>query len=87
MKENSFEKMTTEELKKGIKTNNLVSGLLGGMLLVLICLNIFNIINGNSGFTSLTIPVALLPILLLPINNLNKMKSELKKREAIDMNR
>ncbi|TAF95250.1 MAG: redox-active disulfide protein 2 [Cytophagia bacterium] len=81
MKENSYAKMSDETLKKNIKTTTFVAGLLGGALFVLFCIKIYNYVQEGLSVGLIT-PIALLPILLLNINNINKMKAELKSRDG-----
>ena len=81
MKENPYAKMSDETLKKNTKAGTFVTGLLGGALFVLFCINIYNYT--QTDFTPLFIvPIALLPILILNITNIKKMKAELKLREG-----
>jgi hypothetical protein len=78
MKKN-YAEMSTEDLKKSIKTSTFVSGLLGGALLFSLILNIF--INKKSIWDSIITPLCLLPILLVVYQPMKEMKKELKSRE------
>jgi hypothetical protein len=81
MKQSSFSKMSDEALKKGISTATILSAMLGGTLIVLLGLTIYNY--PQQGFSPLSIiPFALSPILFLNISNVMKMKAELKSRES-----
>lgn len=80
MKNNKFSEMTTEELIKNQKTLKLVNTIFAVVLFMLFALNIFIVF--MKGFSAMNVvPIALLPILFLNINNLKEIKRELESRE------
>ncbi|MFN3847980.1 MAG: redox-active disulfide protein 2 [Spirosomataceae bacterium] len=81
MKENSYSKMSTEQLKKTIGVSSAITGMLGVMLLILAGMAIYNKVQENNGSLSIAVPLALSPILFLNLVNIKNMKDELKKRE------
>lgn len=71
--------LSNEELIKSEKKVKTITLLLAGALLVLFLANIF--LTFKKGFTAMSvIPIALLPILILNINNWNALKKEIKSR-------
>lgn len=79
MENKKLQELSTEELRKREKTTKLVTYMFAGILLFLFCINIFNSI--KKGFSALNaVPFALLPILLLNVNNLKEIKKELNAR-------
>jgi hypothetical protein len=79
MKIKNFTEMTTEKLLEQTKSVKALTGLLGGMLLVLFCTGLF--LSYNKGFNVfLIIPFALLPIVILNVNTLKEIKKELDSR-------
>lgn len=82
MKENSYSKMTTEQLKKTISATTAITGMLGAMLLVLIGMIVYNKIQENNGSLSIAVPLCLSPIFFLNLINIGNMKKELKNREV-----
>lgn len=73
-----LQNLSTEEIQKKIKTTRIVFGILAGMIVVLLLLNVFLAYVGKSA--NFVTPLALSPILLLGYNSLKKMKEELAKR-------
>lgn len=80
MQSNKLTELTNEELLKRKKTTKLVTGLLLGMLAVLVVLNVINIINGKQNFSSIAVPIALLPIAIINFNSIKEIDKELKSR-------
>jgi 1,4-dihydroxy-2-naphthoate octaprenyltransferase len=81
MESKKLQDLSTEELQKKEKTTKFLTGMLGGVLSMLFCLNIYTGI--TKGFSSLTaVPFALLPILILNIKNLKDIKKELDVRSG-----
>jgi len=71
--------MSNEELLKNQRIIKLLAGMLGGALLVLFGAGLY--ITFTKGFSPLFITsVALMPILIININNLNEIKKEIKAR-------
>jgi multisubunit Na+/H+ antiporter MnhE subunit len=66
MKKN-YAEMSTEDLKKSIKTTGFVTGLLTGALLVSVFINIF--LNNKNAWRALIVPLALSPIVIINFNN------------------
>ncbi len=80
MKNTKFSEMTTEELIKNQKTLKTVNSIFAVVLLMLFALNVYIVL--RKGFSAMNVvPVALLPILFLNINNLKEIKRELESRE------
>jgi len=80
MKNTKFSEMTTEELIKNQKTLKTVNTIFAVVLLMLFSLNVYIVL--RKGFSAMNVvPVALLPILFLNINNLKEIKRELESRE------
>ena len=79
MKNEKFANKTTEELIRDEKTLKVITTIFGGMLFVLFIMGIF--LSFRQGFTALSVvPIALLPILIININNWNAIKKEIKSR-------
>lgn len=74
--------LTAEELKKRLKIAKTVTGLFAGALLILFFASTY--LAFAKKFTPLTIvPVALLPLLILNITSLAKIKSEIIARKNL----
>ncbi|WP_223861018.1 hypothetical protein [Spirosoma validum] len=80
---NPFSQMSVEKLQKQAKTIKLVTGMLAGMLAVLLVMAI--LLSIKKGFSTLVVvPFGLLPIVLINVNSLKQIKKELESRgEAI----
>lgn len=79
MKDQKIQEMSTEALLKQKKIAEAVTGLLAGALTVLFIVTIALFV--KKGFTPLLIiPFALLPILVLNVNNRQAIKKELNLR-------
>ena len=64
MESKKLQELSIEELQKREKATKLLTGMFGGALSVLLCLNIYNGL--KKGFNSLgAVPFALIPILIL----------------------
>ena len=75
----NFSNLTTEDLIKKKKSTTFSTGLLGGVLIALLVITIFQTM--NKGATALlAIPFALLPILIKSYNQVKSMDKELKNR-------
>lgn len=80
MKSNKFQDMSREALLKQQKTAKFLTGLLVGGLLTLFAINIY--LGITKGFSSVVaIPFALLPIVVLNVNNLKQIEQELANRK------
>jgi Flp pilus assembly protein TadB len=80
MKTKNFAEMSTEKLLEQTKSIKALTGLLGGMLLVLFFTGGY--IFSTKGFNVfLIIPLALLPIVILNVKTLKEIKKELDSRE------
>ncbi|NTS40325.1 redox-active disulfide protein 2 [Flavisolibacter sp. BT320] len=74
--------LTAEELKNRLKITRTVTGLFAGALLILFFVSTY--LAFTKKFTPLTIvPVALLPLLILNITSLAKIKSEIIARKNL----
>ncbi|GGD50748.1 hypothetical protein GCM10011514_13770 [Emticicia aquatilis] len=80
MENKKLTELSNEELLKRKKTTKFVTGLLLGMLTLLVILNIVNIINGKQNWTALTVPLALIPIAIINFNSIKEINKELKSR-------
>ena len=79
MTEIKLENLSNEELLKRQKMVSVVTYTLIGMLLVLFCLGLF--LTFTKSFTPLTVvPLALMPIVIINLGNIKKIKAELKLR-------
>ena len=79
MKNTKFSEMTTEELIKNQKTLKTVNTIFAVVLLMLFALNVYIVL--RKGFSAMNVvPIALLPILFLNLNNLKEIKKELDSR-------
>lgn len=79
MTEVKLEELSNEELLKRERMVTTVTYTLAGMLLLLFGLGIF--LTFKKGFTALTVvPIALLPIVIINLANIKKIKAERKLR-------
>ena len=83
MKSENLKELSVEELLKQQKTIKVVTGSLAGMLIVLLGLGIFLTFQKTSFAAFIVIPIALLPIVILNLTTLNKIKEELNLRERV----
>lgn len=82
MKQQKISTLNTEELLKLQKSIKVITYMLAGTLFFLFCFTLY--LTFKNGFNALTIiPVALLPIVFLNLNNLKEIKKELKSRESL----
>lgn len=80
MKNENLGLQNTESLQKKQKLLKMITGLLGGMLIVLLVLGIY--ISFKKGFSALVVvPIALMPILMLNVISIKNIGKELKSRE------
>ncbi|SFF28956.1 redox-active disulfide protein 2 [Spirosoma endophyticum] len=76
---NQFSQMSVEKLQQQAKTIKLVTGMLAGMLAVLLVMAI--LLSIKKGFSPLVVvPFALLPIVIINVNSLKQIKKELESR-------
>ncbi|RZL32182.1 MAG: redox-active disulfide protein 2 [Pedobacter sp.] len=79
MTEIKLEDLSNEELLKREKMISAVTYTLAGMLLVLFALAMF--LSFTKGFSALSVvPIALMPIVLINLGNIKKIKAERKLR-------
>jgi hypothetical protein len=76
MKKKNYSEMTVEELQKQLKITKLVTGMLAGMLMVLVGLNIY-LWTQQKSMPTMAVAFALSPILFLNWGVINKIKKEL----------
>lgn len=82
MKQQKISNLNTEELLKLQKSIKVITYMLAATLVFLFSLTLY--LTFKNGFNALTIiPVALLPIVFLNLNNLKEIKKELKLRESL----
>ena len=81
MAKENFSESTTEELIKKKKTTKMVTGLLAGMLTVLLIIATFLAIKqGTTGISLIAFVLALSPILFINYNSIKTINAELKNR-------
>lgn len=83
MKTKKLTELTNEELLKTNKITRLVTGMLIGAIIALTALNLVNIMNGAQKWFVLAVPLALIPIVIINYNSVNKLKRELKSRNLL----
>lgn len=80
MKAKPLSEYTTKELTQKLKTVKTLTSIFAGALIALFAINIYQSITNK--FTALSIiPIALMPILVINIASISKIKAELKSRE------
>ncbi len=79
MKSDKLQEMSNEALRKQRKSIVVITGLLAGVLLVLLIVSLCLWFRKDFAIAlpSLTFPLALLPIVLLNLNKLKEIKKEL----------
>lgn len=81
MKENPYAKMTLDELNAKAKSLKSMTSIFSSLLLVMTFVGVFlSIRQGFSVFSVL--PVAFLPLLVININSIKKIKEEIQSRES-----
>jgi hypothetical protein len=80
-KEKDLQELSVDQLLKQKKTTELVTGMLAGVLLVLVALNLYNVFNEKQSATSLAVPLALSPIVFINLGRIKKLKEELRARQ------
>lgn len=81
MAKENFSELTTEELIKKKKTTTMVTGVLAGMLTVLLIMATFlAITQGLTGVSLIAVALALSPILFMNYTIVKKINEELKSR-------
>jgi len=79
MNSKKLNEMSNEELLKQQKLLRVITYMLAGILLLLFTLTTF--LSLKKGFSALSVvPIALMPIVILNLNNLKEIKKELKSR-------
>ena len=73
-----FSKKTNEELLKNIKISRFLTGMLAGVLIILLVLNTLD--KEKTIWQIIMMPLCLSPILILNISNIVAMKKEIKSR-------
>ncbi|MFN8357192.1 MAG: redox-active disulfide protein 2 [Spirosomataceae bacterium] len=81
MKTKNFSEMSVQELQKQEKTQKFLLGLLIGIVIALLCINVFLAFKEKPS-SSLVFPLTLLPIVILNWNTLKQIKTELKSRNG-----
>ena len=81
MKKENLSELTTDELIKRKKTTTMVTGLLAGMLSVLLIMAIFLAIKkGTTGISLMVVALGLSPILIINFAAIKAINSELNSR-------
>jgi len=84
MAKENFSELTTEELIKKKKTTTMVTGILAGMLTVLLIMATFLAIKqGATGISLIAVALGLSPILFINYNSIKTINAELKSRIPI----
>lgn len=71
--------MSSEELKKKVKTHKFLTGILIGLVLMM-CLVVFIPDSEEGSIAFKVLPIAFLPLVVVNIMNLRKLNEELKSR-------
>lgn len=81
MAKENFSELTTEELIKKKKTTTMVTGVLAGMLTVLLIMaTLLAIEQGATGISLIAVALGLSPILFINYNSIKTINEELKSR-------
>ncbi|NJO04003.1 MAG: redox-active disulfide protein 2 [Bacteroidia bacterium] len=80
MKKTEIKDIPTDVLKKKEKLLRLATGILIGMLIVLVAAAIFISVNNQSFSPMLVVALALFPISLMNIQRIKKIKEEIRRR-------
>jgi hypothetical protein len=80
MKKKNYNEMSTEDLQKGLKTTKFITGLLAGVLIAFLGLNIYLYFQESDSSINWITPIALSPIVFINWNTINQIKNELKSR-------
>ncbi len=83
MKSKNLTELSAEELLKQQKSIKVVTGMLAGMLILLLVIGIFLTFQKISFIAFVVIPIALLPIVFLNLATLKKIKQELNLRDNV----
>lgn len=83
MKSKNLTELSVEELLKQQKSIKVVTGMLAGMLILLLVIGIFLTFQKISFIAFVVIPIALLPIVFLNLATLKKIKQELNLRDNV----
>ena len=83
MKSENLKELSVEKLLKQQKTIKLGTGILTGILTVLLGMGIFLPSKETSFAAVVVIPIALLPIVISNLMKLKKIKEELNSRESV----
>ncbi|MGB5692010.1 MAG: hypothetical protein WBM43_05325 [Flavobacteriaceae bacterium] len=78
----SYDKWSTEQLNRQVKSLRFATGLLGGILLLLFALTINNSIKKGQIDPLLISPIALSVIIPINIKKMREIKKEIHRREA-----
>jgi len=81
MKAKNLQELSVDELLKQKKTTRFVTGLLAGALLTALVLNLYLIFTDKQSVTSIAVPLALSPIVVINLGTLKKIKEELRSRQ------
>ena len=77
MTKKTLSELTVEKLNKKEHTMNILLIATTFIVLILLGLNIYFLLSNGEMTTSFIIPIALVPILILNVNNIKKIKKEL----------
>jgi len=85
MKENPYAKLTLDELNAKVKSlksiTSSITSAFSGILLIMTFIGVF--LSIRQGFRVFSVlPVAFLPLFIININNIKKIKEEIKSRES-----
>lgn len=80
-KKTDYSRFTSKELEKQIKTIRFVTGLLAGMLIVLLGITLYDSISQSKLNPLLVSPIALSAIIPINMKRIREIKRELERRQ------
>ncbi|UFH57187.1 hypothetical protein [Spirosoma sp. KNUC1025] len=81
MNDPKLQDLSTPDLLKRKKLTQFLTGLLAGVLLVLLGIKLYSVIVKDDGILALATPLALTPIVVINLSTLKAIKAELRARE------
>jgi len=68
-----------QELKKKLKTHKATTGILAGLILVMIVISILSLINNKVTFSTY-LPLFFLPMLIINLSEIKKLRNKVKSK-------
>lgn len=81
MKDPKLQDLSTPDLLKRKKSTEALTGLLAGVLLVLLGVKLYSVIIKDEGVLSLATPLVFLPIVVINLSTLKAIRTELRARK------